>query len=163
MGEKKDPAPAGKRPTKKDQVLALAANGITEVADLALLTGSRPAYVANVLQEAGQAKGYFDLYTSAGAPMNVYSKYFAGKLAFRDEEAARASVEHIDRMYRQFGLSGDRAGQHHALVMALTMLDRARWTNKQREAEPFRRWLLERIAEDEPAPDAAPPRSKKKP
>lgn len=162
MGDKKG-APAGKRPTKKDQILALAATGISEVTDLALLTNSRPAYVASVLQESGQAKGYFDLYTSAGQPMNVYSKFFAGKLGFRDEETAHASVEHIDKMYRQFALTGDRAGQHHALVMALTMFDRARWTNKQREAEPFRRWLLERIAEDDSIKDAIPARPRKRP
>ena len=48
--------------------------------------------------------------------MNVYSKFFAGKLGFRDEEAARESVGLIDTLYRQFGLAGDRAGQHHALL-----------------------------------------------
>ena len=36
--------------------------------------------------------------------------------------------------------------------MALTMFDRARWTNKQREADVFRRWLRERL--DEPIPAA---------
>ena len=60
-------------------------------------------------------------------------------------EAARRSVELIDRMYRQFEVVADRAGQHHALLMALTMFDRARWTNKGQEAEMFRRWLLNRL------------------
>ena len=64
--------------------------------------------------------------------MNVYSKFFAGQLGFKDVEAARRSVELIDRLYRQFELAADRAGQHHALLMALTMFDRARWTNKGR-------------------------------
>jgi hypothetical protein len=54
----------------------------------------------------------------------------------------------IDRLYRQFELAGDRAGQHHALLMALTMFNRARWTRKEREAEVFRRWLLARLADE---------------
>jgi hypothetical protein len=59
-------------------------------------------------------------------------------------------VELIDRVYRQFELAADRAGQHHALLMALTMFDRARWTNKGPEAEVFRRWLTERLQEPLP-------------
>jgi hypothetical protein len=87
--------------------------------------------------------------------MNVYSKFFAGRLGFKDEETARASVEVIDRLYRQFELARDRAGQHHALVMALTMFDRARWTNKPAEAAVFREWLMARLHEAE-SQDAAP-------
>jgi hypothetical protein len=77
--------------------------------------------------------------------MNVYSKFFAKKLGFKDEEAARASIDLIDRLYSQFGLARDRAGQHHALMMALTMFDRARWTGKAREADIFRHWLFGRL------------------
>jgi hypothetical protein len=144
-----------RRPSKKEQILALYDNDIREVADIAMLTRCRPSYVAGVLQEAGLPSDYHDLYTTTARPMNVYSKFFAGQLGFRDEEAARASVELIDRYYRQFALAEDRAGQHHALLMALTMFDRARWTNKPREADVFRRWLRERL--DEPLP-AAPAR-----
>lgn len=131
--------------TKKDQVLTLFSSGITEVEDLALITHSRPTYVATVLQDAGLLKGYFDLYTKSAQPMNVHSKFFAGKLGFKDEAAAKASVEVIDNLYRQFGVAGDRAGQHHCLVMALTMFDRARWTNKLAEADVFRRWLVDQL------------------
>ena len=137
-------------PSKKDQILALFLSGLGDVGDIALITRSRPSYVASVLQEAGLHHGYFDLYTSTAQPMNVYSKFFAGQLGFKDEETARQSVELIDRLYRQFELAGDRAGQHHALLMALTMFDRARWTNKSAEAEPFRQWLLTRLQEAEP-------------
>src|SRR5262245_32924356 len=112
------PAPPPKRPSKKDQILSLFAAEINDISDLAHLTQSRPSYVAGVLQEAGLMKGYFDLYTSGNQPMNVYSKYFVGRLGFKDEETARASVEFIDRLYQQFELAQDRAGQHHALVMA---------------------------------------------
>jgi hypothetical protein len=137
---------AARKPSKKDQILALHAAGITEVPDLALLTGSRPSYIASVLQELDRLPGYHDLYTSTGAPMNVYSKFFAGKLGFKDEETAKASVAWIDKMHRQFELAADRAGQHHALLMALTMFDRARWTGKEREADVFRRWLLDQLS-----------------
>ena len=138
-----------RRVSKKDQIISLYTSGIGEVEDLAMITGSRPSYVASVLQESGLMTGYFDLYTTSSHPMNVYSKFFAGKLGFKDEEAARTSVEIIDRLYRQFELARDRAGQHHALMMALTMFDRARWTGKGIEADVFRHWLLGRLNDAE--------------
>jgi hypothetical protein len=79
--------------------------------------------------------------------MNVYSKFFAGKLGFKDEETARESIELIGKLYSQFEYAQDRAGQHHALSMALVMFDRARWTGKGREADIFRQWLLARLNE----------------
>ena len=136
-----------RRVSKKDQILSLYLSGMNEVEDLAIITGSRPSYVGSILQESGLISSYFDLYTSTAHPMNVYSKFFAGKLGFKDEETARASVELINHLYEQFELAQDRAGQHHALAMALTMFDRARWTGKGREAEIFRAWLLERLQE----------------
>ncbi|MCA1816392.1 MAG: hypothetical protein LC746_08310 [Acidobacteria bacterium] len=138
------------RVSKKDQILSLFMSGITEVEDLAMITGSRPSYVGATLQEAGLKTGYFDLYTSSAHPMNVYSKFFARQLGFKDEETARASVELIDRLYGQFELAGDRAGQHHALVMALVMYDRARWTGKAAEANIFREWLVNNLEEAVP-------------
>jgi hypothetical protein len=143
------------KPSKKDQILALAAAGVGDVADIALMTQSRPSYVGTVLQDAGKHAGYFDLYTSTNRPMNVYSKFFAGQLGFKDVDAARRSVELIDRVYHQFELAADRAGQHHALLMALTMFDRARWTNKGPEAEVFRRWLADRLSEPLTASDGS--------
>jgi hypothetical protein len=140
----------GQKVTKKDQIISLYLSGITEVEDLAMITKSRPSYVASVLQESELLSGYFDLYTTTAHPMNVYSKFFAKRLGYKDEDTARQSVEFIDNYYRQFELAGDRAGQHHALVMALTMFDRARWTHKEREADIFRRWLLDRLSESEP-------------
>ena len=141
--------------SRKDQILALYATGMGQVEDIAMITGARPSYVGSVLQESGQAPGYFDLYTSTAHPMNVYSKFFANKLAFKTEEDAERSIALIDRLYRQFEVGGDRAGQHHALSMALTMFDRARWTNKTAEAEHFRRWLMERLQEAAPEAPAA--------
>jgi len=164
MKAKTDPTPAAppadaaaKPPTKKEQIVSLFQAGIDEVADIAAITGARPSYVASVLQAAGLVRGYFDLYTSTGAAMNVYSKFFANRLGFKDEATAQASVEAIDRLHRQFGMAGDRAGQHHALTMALTMFDRARWTGKVREAEVFRRWLLEQLQRAAPTPEQLAP------
>jgi hypothetical protein len=135
------------RVSKKDQILSLYMSGITEVEDLAMITGSRPSYVGSTLQEAGLKTGYFDLYTSTSHPMNVYSKFFANRLGFKDEATARESVEIVDRLYHQFELAGDRAGQHHALSMALVMYDRARWTGKAAEANIFREWLVNNLVE----------------
>ena len=138
-----------KRVSRKDQIIALYLSGMNEIEDLAIITGARPSYVGSVLQESGLVKDYFDLYTSTSHPMNVYSKFFANKLGFKDEEKARESIELIDQLYRQFEFAQDRAGQHHALSMALVMFDRARWTGKGREADIFRHWLLARLNEAE--------------
>ena len=135
------------KPSRKDQITSLFLSGMGEIEDIAVITGARPSYVASVLQEAGLHQGYFDLYTSTSHPQNIYSKFFAGKLGFKDTETASESVELINRLYRQFELAGDRAGQHHALQMALTMFDRARWTGKGREAGVFLNWLTARLGE----------------
>ena len=135
------------KPSRKEQIISLFLSGMGEIEDIAVITGARPSYVASVLQEAGLHSGYFDLYTSTSQPQNVYSKFFAGKLGFKDVETAAESVALIDRLYRQFEFAGDRAGQHHALAMALTMFDRARWTGKGREAGVFLNWLTARLGE----------------
>lgn len=146
-GAERHDRPAPKPAPKKDQIISLFTSGMGSVEDLAMITGSRPSYVASVLQAAGLMSGYFDLYTTTSHPMNVYSKFFAGKLGYKDEVTARRSVDMIERFYRQFETAGDRAGQHHALMMAMTMFNRARWTRKSCEAEIFRQWLLARLAE----------------
>jgi hypothetical protein len=109
------PKQDGQRATKKDQIISLYLAGITEVEDLAMITKSRASYVAAVLQDSELLTGYFDLYTTSAHAMNVYSKFFAKRLGYKDVETARHSVELIDNYYRQFELAGDRAGQHHTL------------------------------------------------
>jgi len=141
------PTVTNERVSKKEQILSLYKAGITEVADLAAIAQSRTSYVATVLRDAGELSTYFDLYTSTSEPMNSYSKFFAGHLGFKDVGTARASVARIALLYDRFGQAGDRAGQHHALLMALTMFDRARWTGKMEEAAIFRDWLSARLAE----------------
>ena len=76
---------SGREVLSKDALVKL-------VEDLALITGARPSYVGSVLQEAGEKTSYFDLYTSTAHPMNVYSKFFANKLGFKDEAKAGASA-----------------------------------------------------------------------
>src|SRR3954465_9073785 len=141
------PRRSSARPSKKDQIVSLFLSGMGEIEDIAVITGARASYVGSVLQEAGLHSGYFDLYTSTAHPQNIYSKFFANQLGFKDVETASESVSLIDRLYRQFEFAGDRAGQHHALTMALTMFDRARWTGKGREARVFLNWLTARLGE----------------
>jgi hypothetical protein len=131
--------------SKKDMILSLFNSGTTEIEAIAALTGAKPSYIGSVLQREGLIDNYFDLYTSTAHPMNVYSKFFVGKLGFRDAFTARRSVRVLEEAYRYFDTNQDRAGQHHALEMALTMLDRARWTGKLEEAEIYRRWLVGKL------------------
>jgi hypothetical protein len=147
--QQRDRGQRAPRRTKKEQIIALYLSGVSDLEELAEMTRARPSYVGSVLQQAGFLHSYFDLYTSVAHPMNVYSKQYANKLGFKNEAAARHSVGIIDRFYRQFSATGDRAGQHHALSMALVMFDRARWTGKGREADIFRRWLIDHLAPDD--------------
>lgn len=138
------------RITKKDQIVSLFMSGTTNLNELARITGASNSYIGSVLQDAGLMTGYFDLYTTTANPMNVYSKFFVNKLGFKNEETANRSVETLENAYRQFDLQSDRAGQHHALEMALIMFNRARFTGKRREAEIFRDWLVSRLEISEP-------------
>lgn len=146
--EKKPTESSGsQRVSKKDQILSLFSEGVDNLEDIALMTSTRTTYVASVLQAAGLISGYFDLYTTSARPMNSYSRFFTGKLGFKNLETATRSVELLSRVYHQFEIAHDRAGQHHALLMGLTMFNRARWTGKKQEANLFRQWLLAHLNE----------------
>src|SRR5687768_2982865 len=132
--------------SKKDMILSLFNSGTKEIESIAAISGAKPSYVGSVLQKDGLIDNYFDLYTSTIHPQNVYSKHFVGKLGFKNVAASRRSVQELEKAYRHFADNQDRAGQHHALEMALTMLDRARWTGKLEEAEIYRRWLVGKLS-----------------
>ncbi|MDT5159381.1 MAG: hypothetical protein QOC61_2254 [Acidobacteriota bacterium] len=127
--------------TKKEQILGLYERGTTDIAEIVRRAKARPSYVAQVLQQAGHLDGYFDLYTTTGREQNVYTRYFRNVLAFRNTEAARESVQRLDRLYNYFERLGDRAGQHQAMVLALTGKNRARWSGKLEESQIFSDWL----------------------
>jgi hypothetical protein len=129
------------RQTKKERILALYDAGLTDIAQIVRRVGARPSYVAQVLQQAGHLDGYFDLYTTTGREQNVYSRFFRSVLSFKTVEAARESVQKIERLYNYFERLGDRAGQHQAMVLALTGKNRARWSGKLEEAQIFSEWL----------------------
>lgn len=127
--------------SKKEQILALYENGVTDIAEIVRQVTARPSYVAQVLQSAGHLSGYFDLYTTTAREQNVYTRFFRNVLSFRTVEAARESVLKLDRLYNYFERLGDRAGQHQAMVLALTGKNRARWSGKTEEAAIFSEWL----------------------
>lgn len=132
--------------TKKETIIAMFKAGVDQIEIIASVTGTKPSYVAAVLQNEGLIDRYFDLYTSTNMPRNIYSKHFQGRLGFKDVETAERGVRVLDAAYKHFDLQHDRAGQHHTLEMALMMLDRARWTNKLAEAEIYRQWLMKRLS-----------------
>jgi hypothetical protein len=127
--------------SKKEQIVAYYQSGVTDIAQIVRRVGARPSYVAQVLQGAGLISGYFDLYTTTAREQNVYTRFFRNVLSFKTVEAARESVRRIDRLYNYFERLGDRAGQHQAMVLALTGKNRARWSGKQEESEIFNEWL----------------------
>ncbi len=133
--------------SKKAMILSLYHSGTTEIEAIAAVCGAKASYIGSVLHQAGLIDNYFDLYTSTNYPMNIYSKHFRGKLGFKDVLTAQRSIRNLEEAYYHFADRQDRAGQHHALEMALTMLDRARWTGKLEEAEIYRRWLVGKLSQ----------------
>lgn len=127
--------------SKKDQIVALYESGVTDIAQIVRRVAARPSYVAQVLQNAGFLSGYFDLYTTTAKEQNIYSRFFRNVLSFKTVEASRESVQKIDRLYNYFERLGDRAGQHQAMVLALTGKNRARWSGKLEESKIFSEWL----------------------
>lgn len=133
---------AEKKQTKKSRVIELFTGGLTDIGEIAERVGTWPSYVASVLQSAGLINGYFDLYTTTAMDQNLYSRYFRNVLSFKNVEAAKESIEKIAKLYEHFERIGDRAGQHHAEVLALTGRNRARWSGKTEEARVFEKWLF---------------------
>jgi hypothetical protein len=134
--------------TKKDRIVTEWLHGEHDIWKLAEEIDCRPSYVASVLQKQGLLHGYYDLYTSLESQeMNIYAPMLKGQLGFKNEDKAKESIRAIDELYKKFELAGDKAGQHHALVTALTLFNRARWSSKIREADVFRRWLNARLNE----------------
>lgn len=133
--------------SKKEMILSLFKQGTKEIEKIANISRASPSYVGSVLQKEGLIDNYFDLYTSTAYPMNVYTKYFRGKLGFKDVATAEKSVHTLEQAYRYFSNSQDRAGQHHTLEMGLTMMNRARWTGKTEEAEVYRHWLFNKLSQ----------------
>jgi hypothetical protein len=131
-----------KRVSKKSVMIDLFTSGVTDLAEIARRVRTRPSYVASVLQGAGLIHGYFDLYTTTGRDQNLYSRFFRNILSFKSVEAAKESIEQIARLYNYFERIGDRAGQHHAEVLALTGRNRARFSGKREEASVFEQWLF---------------------
>lgn len=132
---------AGEQHTKKEQIIALFESGTTDIAAIVRQVAARPSYVAQVLQQAGYLTGYFDLYTTTAREQNIYSRFFRNVLSFKTVEASRESVQKIDRLFNYFERLGDRAGQHQAMVLALTGKNRARWSGKAEESQIFSEWL----------------------
>jgi hypothetical protein len=127
--------------SKKEQIIALYESGLTDIAQIVRKVSARPSYVAQVLQNAGLMTGYFDLYTTTAKEQNIYTRFFRNVLSFKTVAASRESVQKIDRLYNYFERLGDRAGQHQAMVLALTGKNRARWSGKQEESQIFSEWL----------------------
>jgi hypothetical protein len=130
------------RPSKKSRILELFKSGTTDIAELARRAETKPSYVANVLQSAGLITGYFDLYTTTALDQNLYSRFFRNALGYKTVEVAKESVAQIARLYEYFERLGDRAGQHHAEVLALIGRNRARFSGKLEEARLFEAWLF---------------------
>ena len=140
--EGRQPKRATRKDSKKNRILELHRAGTADIGEIARQVGTRPSYVAGVLQSAGLIQGYFDLYTTTARDQNTYSRFFRNALSFKTVEAAQESVEQIARLYKYFERIGDRAGQHHAEVLALTGRNRARFSGKKEESRIFEEWLF---------------------
>lgn len=127
--------------TTKEQIIELHEAGIQDVNAISKQVKKHPSYVAQILRQAGLLTGYFDLFTNTEEEQGVYSRFFRHVLKYTTVEDATKSIERINDLYRYFEEIGDRAGQHQAMVLALTGKNRARWSGKQEQARIFSDWL----------------------
>lgn len=139
--------PEPKKPSKKQQIIDAWLSGKRDIWRLAEEIQTQPSYIASTLQNHGFINGYHDLYTTATTPLNIYSPELQGKMGFKNIRSAKYSVHILESVYQKFDESHDRAGQHHCLVTALTMYNRARFSNKTDEARIFKKWLLGKLVE----------------
>jgi hypothetical protein len=139
--------PALKRQSKKQLIIEAWRAGRRDIWQIAEDLGTQPSYIASTLQSHGLISGYYDLYTTPPNPLNIYFSEFQGKMGFRDLKASLYSVHVLNEVYKKFEEHHDRAGQHHCLVTALTMYNRARFSNKIEEAKVFKRWIVEHLTE----------------
>ena len=131
--------------TKKKRILALYRDGVSDLQELSQIAETSVSYAAAVLKDAGLLNAYYDLFTSSSHKMNEYGVLFQGTLSFKTVAAAQASVHRIDQIYRYFTFLGDRAGQHHAMLVSLTGRNRALASNKIKESEVFSQWLIDHL------------------
>jgi hypothetical protein len=61
----------------------------------------------------------------------------------------------MQRLHDDFAARRDRAGQHHVLLEALTLFDRARWSGKAAEARVFAAFLARAVGEGAGGRDVA--------
>lgn len=73
--------------------------------------------------------------------METYHRFFKNILKYETVEQAQESVEKLENLYAYFERIGDRAGQHQAMILALTGKNKARWPGKQDIAKIFSDWL----------------------
>lgn len=138
-----------KKPSKKQLIIEAWINGKRDFWQLAEELETQPSYIASTLQKNGLINGYYDLYTTPENPLNIYFPALQGRMGFKDVTTAEYSVRVLDEVYRRFEESHDRAGQHHCLVTALTMYNRARFSHKSVEARVFKKWLLQHLTEED--------------
>lgn len=144
---KKAPRPAG--PNKKDLILAAWDQGDQDLWRLSQEYVTTPSYVASVLQKGGRIDNYSDLFTSPRDPLNIYDRLFRDELGFKTVAVAERSIGLLNTAYKALGDLRDRAGQHHCMVEALTMYNRALAAGKYEAAQVFRKWLMATLAESE--------------
>lgn len=125
----------------QEKVLDLYNAGTTNINEIAQQLKLHPAFVAQVLRQAGLLTGYFGSYLVSEEAQSVYSRFFRHVLSYKNVEAATKSIDRINSLYQYFEEIGDREGMHQAMVLALTGKNRARWSGKQEEAKIFGDWL----------------------
>lgn len=96
-------------------------------------------------EEIKKQTRYIDLYP--GITDEAYRRFFKHVADIGSVEGAQKSVERIKQLYTYFETIGDRAGQHNAVVIALSAYHRAYFAGKRNIAIMYSNyitWLLTR-------------------
>ncbi len=118
-----------------DQIRALYRSGMTSEEDLAFITDSNRSAVEEALRDV----------RNDPAASDFFAEFDLTSLGLRGVGSAKAAVGALDERYRTAREESNRAGQHTAMMMALTLFNQARWTGRNEEASLFRIWLMDRL------------------
>ena len=107
-----------------------------------------PAYIANVLRQAGTRVHYDDRYVDPQTE-EPYARRLKGLLRFRDLDSTEASLRRLDAVYREYREVSDRVGT--GLVRALVLKGKQRAESlgfssrvsprKRQEKQEIARWF----------------------
>lgn len=102
---------------------------------------SSPEEEPNEDSEDSNAELIFDFFSPMTSARTAYTHFYRDVLSLKSVADAEKSIAKIDDLFRYFHRLDDFAGKHHAMILALTGRNRAKWRGALDIAEIYDEWL----------------------